>query len=183
MRTGNAAEGKDNDGTRRRLVILVLMGVSGIGKTTVGKILAQKLACSFYDADDFHPPANLVKMSRDVPLTDADRAPWLDRLHALLSDLEARNERSVLACSALKEAYRRQLTEGLQGVRFVFLHADTDLLRERLAQRRGHFMSAALLESQLADLEVPPGALEVDVGPAPSAVAEEVLRMLRLEVQ
>ncbi|MGA2821532.1 MAG: gluconokinase [Anaerolineales bacterium] len=163
-------------------LILILMGVSGVGKTTVGKILAKKLACSFYDADDFHPPSNLSKMRAGTSLTDADREPWLELLHALLSELEVQGESAVLACSALKESHREKLTLGLRGIRFVFLRADYDQLRERLAQRKDHFMPLALLESQLADLEEPVGAVVVDAGPAAPVVAAEVVRQLDLEV-
>jgi len=163
-------------------LLLVLMGVSGVGKTSVGKILAKKLACSFYDADDFHPPSNLSKMRAGTSLTDADREPWLERLHALLSELEAQGESAVLACSALKESYREKLTQDLPGIRFVYLRMGYVQLRERLAQRNDHFMPLALLESQLADLEEPVGAVVVDAGPAPADVAAEVVRQLDLEV-
>lgn len=163
-------------------LLLVLMGVSGVGKSTVGKILAKKLACSFYDADDFHPPSNLSKMRAGTPLTDADREPWLERLHALLSELEAQGESAVLACSALKESYREKLTQDLPGIRLVYLRAGYVQLRERLARRNDHFMPLALLESQLADLEEPVGAVVVDAGPAPPVVAAEVVRQLDLEV-
>jgi gluconokinase len=157
------------------------MGVSGAGKTTVGKLLAGKLACPFYDADDFHPLSNLRKMSAGRPLNDADREPWLERLHVLLCQVETRDESAVLACSALKEAYRKKLMQGLHSVRFVLLRVGDDQLRERLARRQDHFMPLTLLESQFADLEEPQGAVVVDAGAAPALVAAQVLRQVGLE--
>ncbi len=135
------------------------MGVSGSGKTTIGKVLAARLGCEFLDGDDFHPPANVAKMTAGTPLTDADRLPWLKNLHEKL----LAHHHAVLACSALKESYRRILAEGLSGCRFVHLRGSIELIRARLAGRRHRYMPASLLESQFATLEPPPDAIEVDI--------------------
>ena len=137
------------------------MGVSGCGKTTVGQALANRLGVSFYDADDFHPPANVAKMSAGQPLNDADRAPWLDKLNELLRD----NPGVVLACSALKRDYRRRLAEGVTELRIVHLHAGFEALQKRMLSRQ-HFMPPALLQSQLDTLEppTPEEALILDAG-------------------
>jgi gluconokinase len=138
------------------------MGVSGCGKSTVGALLAHKLGCEFLDADEFHPPENVAKMASGTPLSDADRKPWLERLNAELK----KRRQVVLACSALKEAYRRQLAAGLD-VRFVHLRGSIELIRSRLAERQHRYMPASLLESQFATLEAPRDAIEVDIAQAP----------------
>lgn len=144
-------------------MIVVVMGVSGVGKTTLGRALADRLGCEFLDGDDHHPPANVAKMAAGTPLTDEDRAPWLDRLNALLAERSARGERAVLACSALKARYRERLTRGLAGCSLVYLHAPIEVIRRRLAARRHRYMPASLLESQFAALEPPEGAIAIDV--------------------
>lgn len=131
-----------------------MMGVSGAGKTVVGQALARALGCAFLEGDAYHPPANVAKMRRGEPLTDADREPWLHALAAALAEQEARGERSVLACSALRRRYRDRLAAAVP-CRFVLLDVPPDELAERLARRTGHFMPAALLDSQLATLEPP----------------------------
>lgn len=136
--------------------VIIIMGVSGCGKTTVGQALARRLACPFYDGDDFHPPENVAKMARGVPLDDADRAPWLSRLNALLHERLERGEGVVLACSALKRRYREQLRAGNEGVLFVYLQGDFALIWERMQARPHHYMKAAMLQSQFDTLE-PPG--------------------------
>jgi gluconokinase len=140
-------------------VIAVVMGVSGAGKTTVGEALARELGWRFIDADDFHPEANVTKMAAGEPLDDADRWPWLDRLNAILK----REENAVLACSALKERYRRRLAEGIARIEWVHLKGDLKLIRSRLGERRHRYMPASLLESQFAALEPPGNAITVDV--------------------
>lgn len=140
---------------------IVVMGVSGAGKTVVGQSLARALRCAFLEGDDFHPPGNVEKMRRGDPLTDADRAPWLDALAAALAAHEARGERCVLACSALRRRYRDRLAVAAP-CRFVLLDVPPDELARRLERRAGHFMPAALLASQLATLE-PLGADEEGV--------------------
>jgi gluconokinase len=159
-------------------MVVLLMGVTASGKTTVGRMLGAALGYPFYDADDFHPPANIEKMRRGIPLTDADRRPWLEALRDLVRRSLAENRDAVLACSALKDAYRRYLLIDAR-VTLVYLKADVDLIRQRLQQRRGHFMSPALLESQFATLEEPTDALWVDAALPP----REIVRTIRHRLQ
>jgi carbohydrate kinase (thermoresistant glucokinase family) len=144
-------------------VIVVLMGVSGAGKTTIGTALAKKLGWRFIDADDYHPPENVAKMAAGAPLTDADRRPWLEAINRELWKADARNEDAVLACSALKEAYRRRLIDGITRHQLVFLNGSLELIRSRLSERRHRYMPASLLESQFATLEPPGRAIEINV--------------------
>jgi gluconokinase len=148
-------------------MIVVLMGVSGAGKTTIGKALAASLGCDFLDGDDWHPPASVAKMAAGQPLDDDDRWPWLERLNAELRSREARGESAVLACSALKERYRERLTSGLAKVELVFLEGSFELIRERLAARQHRYMPPALLQSQFVALEPPEQAIRIDVALAP----------------
>lgn len=152
-------------------MILIVMGVTGAGKSTLGQALAADLGACFIDADDYHPPENIARMRRGEPLTDADRGPWLDRLHALLREQDTADRDTVLACSALKSSYRTRLTAGLPDVRFVILLGASAELRQRLAARRDHFMPPALLDSQIATLSLPDDAIEV---PITLATAEQV---------
>jgi serine/threonine-protein kinase len=131
------------------------MGVSGAGKSTLGAAVAAELGWPFFDGDDFHPPENVAKMAASIPLVDADRRPWLARLHDLIAGHLARGEPAVVACSALKKTYREQLRAGNDGLVFVYLRGDYERLSRRLAGRRDHYMPAGLLESQFADLEEP----------------------------
>ncbi len=135
------------------------MGVSGSGKTTIGKLLAERLGCEFLDGDDFHPPQNVAKMASGTPLTDEDRLPWLEGLNEKIREKKA----AVLACSALKQSYRDILTRGLPSCRFVHLRGSLGLIRARLEERRHRYMPASFLESQFAALEPPPGAVDVDI--------------------
>lgn len=139
------------------------MGVSGSGKTTLGKALAQRLGWDFFDADDFHPPANIVKMAAGVPLSDSDCAPWLAALHEqLLSTLKS-GRRPVLACSALKDKYRAQLLEGMDGIAIIYLKGSYDLIFSRISIREGHYMKPEMLRSQFDALEEPKDAVVLDV--------------------
>jgi gluconokinase len=138
------------------------MGVCGSGKTTVGEILAQELGWPFFDADDFHPEANVAKMASGQPLTDADRWPWLDGIAEEMRRVLARGEHAVLACSALKDAYRSRLQRA-GDVRIVYLKGDQPTIAARLAERHHKYMPASLLPSQFAALEEPAGALVVDI--------------------
>ena len=139
------------------------MGVSGSGKTTLGKALAQRLGWDFFDADDFHPPANIVKMAAGVPLSDSDRAPWLAALHEqLLSTLKS-GRHPVLACSALKDKYRAQLLEGMDGIAIIYLKGSYDLIFSRISIREGHYMKPEMLRSQFDALEEPKDAVVLDV--------------------
>lgn len=143
-------------------MIVVVMGVSGCGKSTVGEALAASLGWRFLDADDFHPPSNVAKMATGTPLTDADRWPWLDRLAAEMRAINVRNGDAVLACSALKQAYRDRLAVA-GDVRFVHLSGDLPTIADRLASRQHRYMPPSLLESQFAALEPPTDAIVVDV--------------------
>jgi gluconokinase len=153
------------------------MGVTGVGKTTIGRRLAAALGVPFLDADDFHDAAAKAKMHAGIPLTDADRAPWLDRLNRALHDHVGTG--AVLACSALTAAYRRRLTAGLTGVKYVVLTGDPALLRARIDARHGHFAGADLLPSQLDTLDPPPDALTVDVSGTTDDTAAHALAMIR----
>jgi gluconokinase len=159
-------------------MIVILMGVTGTGKTTVGKVLAELTGWLFHDGDDFHSPANVEKMRSGVPLTDADRWPWLDRLNALLRTAQAKGESAILACSALKQRYRDRLQVGLEDVRWVYLEGDIELIRSRLQARKGHYMNPALLQSQFDALEPPRDALDIEVDAEPTVLAARVLRGL-----
>src|SRR3954469_23946918 len=146
------------------VTVVVVMGVAGSGKTTLGTALAVALGWHFVDADDHHSPASVAKMARGEPLDDADRRPWLDELRAIIDDALARDTGLVMACSALKASYRTRLTRASAAdrVRFVYLAGPPELFRARLAGRPGHFMGPAMLDSQLATLEPPAEALTVD---------------------
>lgn len=154
---------------------LIVMGVSGCGKSTVGRLLAARTGQPFYDADDFHPPANIEKMRSGIPLADADRAPWLASLHELLSK-EASRQGCVLACSALRQSYRRTLTGTLSGVGWVYLRGTREELLARLESREGHFMPPTLLDSQLAALEEPETPLIFSINLPPEHIVAEVWR-------
>src|SRR5262249_29271301 len=146
---------------KERELVLVIMGVVGVGKTTVGILLAQELGWQFADADDFHSPENVEKIRQGIPLTDADRAPWLSALRAAIKKWNATRRNVVLACSALKERYREELGTGNVG--FLYLKGSYDLIRERLRSRHGHFATESILKSQLEDLEEPENAITVNV--------------------
>ena len=161
-------------------MVIVLMGVSGSGKTMIGSLLAQQLRWQFADADDYHPAANVEKMRNGIPLTDADRAPWLDALNSVIAGWINRKTSAVLACSALKQAYREKLQVDRQ-VRVVYLKASPGLLAQRLLERRGHYMKKEMLESQLATLEEPEDALTVDANRTPDEIVHEIRRHLGLE--
>lgn len=139
------------------------MGVSGSGKTTLGKALAQRLGWEFFDADDFHPPENIAKMTAGIPLSDSDRAPWLAALHhQLLSTLSA-DRHPALACSALKETYRAKLLEGMDGITVIYLKGSYDLILSRISIREDHYMKPGMLQSQFGALEEPKDAIVLDV--------------------
>lgn len=159
-------------------MVLVIMGVSGAGKTTIGRALALRLGWRFYDADDFHPKKNIEKMKKGVPLTDGDRAPWLAALGELIGRMDTP---AVIACSALKRSYRDELAGSGRDVRFVYLRGDSEIIRGRLEGRKGHFAGPEILESQLEALEEPDDALRVDIGPEPESIADEIIRKLELE--
>ena len=155
-------------------MVIVLMGVSGSGKTTVGKVLAGQLGWTFHDADDFHPEANIEKMSEGTPLTDDDRLPWLRDLARAIGEATDRGRDLVLACSALKRSYRDHLVGGKGSVRFVLLEGSPELIQRRIAARRGHFMDPDLLASQFEAMEESVRAIAVDITPPPGEIAEEI---------
>jgi gluconokinase len=159
-------------------MIIILMGVSGSGKTTIGERLAQALGWPFYEGDQFHPPANITKMQQGMPLTDEDRWPWL---HVLRTQIEAciqQGVSAVLACSALKQTYREYLVIDEAEVKLVYLKGDYDLIHERLAQRRGHFMPPGLLASQFAALEEPERGVVVDIVHPPETIVALIREQL-----
>jgi len=162
--------------------MIIVFGVSGAGKTTVGKLLAQELGWQFLEADDFHSAANIEKMRSGRPLTDEDRWPWLDRLREQIEQLLSAGENAVLACSALKRAYRDRLRVSDE-VKFVFLRGDYALVEKQLRSRRGHFMNAGLLQSQFDELEEPQAderAITFALGRAPEEIVEEIEVKLHL---
>jgi gluconokinase len=160
-------------------VVILSMGVSGSGKTTVGQMLASELGWQFADADDYHSPSNIEKMRGGIPLTDADRAPWLASLRALCQRWVAAGSNAVLACSALKRAYREELSVSPE-VKFVYLKGSPQLLYQRLHARTGHFMTERMLASQLEALEEPDDALVVEVDRSPANIVAEIRAKLAL---
>jgi len=160
-------------------MIIVVMGVTGSGKTTIGTLLAERVGFIFADADDFHSAANKEKMHKGIPLTDADRQPWLAAMHQQIAKWIASKQSAVLACSALKNDYRRQLWTGPEA-QFVYLRGSYELIAERLRQRKGHFADEQILAGQFADLEEPTDAISVDIAPAPEKIVNEIVRRLNL---
>jgi gluconokinase len=156
-------------------MIVLVMGVAGVGKTTIGEALARALGWRFIDADDYHPPANVAKMKAGIPLEDADRWPWLAHLNRLLKE----EENAVLACSALKESYRQRLAQGIADFTVVYLYGSAELIRSRMEQRSHPFMSAALLKSQFAALEPPADAIAIDVAATPEASVAAIVGRLQ----
>ncbi|HYM79051.1 MAG TPA: gluconokinase [Candidatus Dormibacteraeota bacterium] len=161
-------------------MIVIVMGVVGAGKTTVGKLLAANLGWEFADADDFHSAANVEKIRNGTPLDDIDRDPWLDALRAAILQWIADRRNAVLACSALKRRYRAKLDAGPEA-KFVYLRGSADVISDRLRSRRGHFAGEAILASQLADLEEPEAALTVDIAGTPQQIVDQIRKGLRLE--
>ncbi|WP_293853814.1 gluconokinase [uncultured Alsobacter sp.] len=163
--------------------VIVIMGVSSSGKTTTATALSERLGWPFRDADSFHPPANVEKMSRGIPLDDGDRAPWLAAIAAWIQERIARGEHGIVTCSALKRAYRDVIMAGKPGARLVHLVGNRALIGERMARRSNHFMPTSLLDSQFATLE-PPGSdedvLSVEVSVSPARVADGIIAELGL---
>jgi gluconokinase len=155
-------------------MIVLVMGVAGVGKTTLGAALARERGWRFIDADDYHAPENVAKMKAGIPLEDADRWPWLARLNKRLRE----EENAVLACSALKEKYRDRLLQGIAHCAVVYLHAPAELIHSRLQARSHRYMPASLLESQLAALEPPMDAIAIDVAAEPSSCIAAILARL-----
>ena len=160
-------------------MVLIVMGVVGAGKTTIGRLLAEQLGWEFADADDFHPRSNVEKIRHGIPLDDEDRRPWLAALGEAIAHWTDEGRNVVLACSALKRSYRRELASGRQ-VKFVYLKASAELIVERLRSRRGHFADEQILASQLADLEEPQAAATVDSAATPQQIVAEIRNKLGL---
>jgi gluconokinase len=158
-------------------VIIIVTGVLGAGKTTVGSLLAHELGFQFYDADSFHSPANIEKMRRGIPLEDADREPWLRAIHEAIVEWLANGQNAVLACSALKRSYREKLVVDAD-IRLVYLKAPYEYIWNRLKLRHGHFASGNLLLSQFNDLEEPTDAMVVDATRPPQEVVDAIRREL-----
>ena len=163
----------------RPIRFLIVMGVSGSGKTSVGKALAEHLRWDFYDADDFHPPENIVKMANGIPLDDSDRAPWLAALHDLITLSLKQNKSGVLACSALKERYRQQLLQGNHGVQLVYLKGSYELIWSRMETRTDHYMKPHMLHSQFEALEEPSNALIVAASKPLTEIVQELVKYLK----
>ena len=161
-------------------MIIVVMGVTGSGKTTVGQLLAARLGFLFADADDFHSAANKEKMHKGIPLTDADRLPWLAAMHGQIAKWVASKQNAILACSALKQSYREQLWNGAEA-KFVYLKGSYELIAQRLRSRKGHFADEHILAGQFADLEEPTDATVVDISATPEEIVAEISRRLQLD--
>jgi gluconokinase len=170
-------QGKVSQGPAR---VIVVMGVEGSGKTTVGVLLAQAIGWDFRDADEFHSAPAKAKMAAGVALTDADRQPWLEALRVLILDYLGRGGRLVLACSALKASYRDALRVDPDAVGFVYLRGDIELIRDRLRKRPGHFAGTNLLDSQFQTLEEPDDAVVVDIADTPERIVASIRAALRL---
>ncbi|MGB7539639.1 MAG: gluconokinase [Anaerolineales bacterium] len=160
---------------------LIVMGVAGCGKTTIGMALAARLGWDFFDADEYHPPANVAKMAAGIPLDDGDRVPWLAALHERLIQTLRAGGHPVLACSALKQRYRETLLKGIDGVRVVHLRGSYDLIIARMNDRTDHYMKPGMLRSQFDALEEPQDALTVDITPAAEEIVENILFLLHKE--
>ncbi|MBW4579980.1 MAG: gluconokinase [Tildeniella nuda ZEHNDER 1965/U140] len=160
-------------------MVILVMGVSGSGKTTIGTLLAASLHWQFQDADSFHPAANIEKMRRGLPLSDADRLPWLLAMQQAIADWQQAGIHIVLACSALKAEYRQRLSQS-SPIKQVYLKGSFALIQQRLQQRQGHYMKADLLQSQFDSLEEPINALSIDIDQSPEAIVAEIRRSLNL---
>ena len=158
----------------------IVMGVSGCGKSTIAQLLAESIGVEFLDADDFHPTANKTKMATGVPLNDCDRWPWLDALNKLLRDRAAQSQTTVLACSALRQAYRDVLAQELETATFIYLAGSKAEIQARVEARSGHFMPSTLLDSQFATLEEPTDAIRISIAQSPEKIVAQIRASLRI---
>jgi gluconokinase len=163
---------------KQKIMVIVVMGVAGSGKSTIGMLLAQRLGYDFHDADDLHPAANRNEMHRGIPLTDEDRVPWLTAVRALIDRYLNEGRDVVIACSALKETYRAVLFGGGKDVRLIYLKGSRDMIAQRLAARHDHFFEPALLQSQFDTLEEPRDALVIDVSSTPEEIVTAIVKAL-----
>jgi gluconokinase len=161
-------------------MVILIMGVSGSGKTTIGEMLAQKIQWQFKDGDDFHPQTNIDKMRRGEALTDEDRRPWLELLRQEIDRAFQANVNLILACSALKSTYRQILDDGTDRIKFVYLKGSIELIQQRLKKRQGHFMNPDLLKSQFKDLEEPDHAIAIDISQSPAESVNQIKNCLQL---
>lgn len=162
-------------------MIILVMGVSGSGKSTIGKMLAEKLKWQFQDADDFHSQDNIEKMKRGIPLTDKDRTPWLHTIQQAIKNWLEEKRNVVLACSALKESYREELCYSHEQVHFVYLEGSYELVKDRIRNRKDHFMNESLLKSQFETLEEPVEGIHVNIAHSPEAIVNEIVSRLDIE--
>ena len=158
-------------------MIVLVMGVSGSGKTTIGEALARELGFTYLDADDYHPAANVAKMASGVPLQDSDRWPWLDKINQTVLQVQKQGQSAVIGCSALKQIYRERLARGLRKFEIVYLHGEFKLIHSRITARKHRFMPVTLLQRQFDALEAPKRAIEVDVA---APVEDSVSRIKKL---
>ncbi|MCG5059953.1 MAG: gluconokinase [Limnoraphis sp. WC205] len=161
-------------------MIILVMGVSGSGKTTIGQQLAKSLNFQFRDADEFHSDENIQKMRNNIPLTDADRQPWLETMQAAIDQWLEQNQNVVLTCSALKQKYRQMLWRDAEQIKIVYLKGTFELIESRLKQRQEHFMKSDLLKSQFEDLEEPEGVILADISQTPSEIIEKIRKVFVL---
>jgi len=160
-------------------MVILLMGVSGSGKTTIGKMLADSLKWQFQDADDYHPSSNIEKMRQGIPLTDSDRQPWLESLQKSINEWLKTETQTILACSALKSSYRELLQSSVE-VKFVYLKGSFEIIQQRLNQRSGHYMNPNLLKSQFEALEEPVGVIQIDIEQPPKVIVQQIRQELMI---
>ena len=160
-------------------MIYLIMGVSGSGKTTIGKALSDRLSCSFYDADDFHPPENIQKMSQGIPLTDSDRLPWLETIKTVIDQHQQQRKEAVITCSALKQVYRDLLQKNTQDLVWIYLKGTYQQILDRLENRSDHFMKSDLLMSQFQTLEEPENALVFDISLSVLEIVQKIIQWKR----
>ncbi len=177
--SANSSVNPDGKLREREIVVVIIMGPTGSGKTTIGTMLATQLSWQFADADAFHPPANIEKMSKGIPLNDADRAPWLEAMRKAILEWIAAGKNVVLACSALKSAYREELRASPE-VKIVYLKGSYTLFAERIRHRHGHFAGEGILAGQFADLEEPEDAITIDAAKSPEQIVAEIRKQLGL---
>lgn len=158
--------------------MIVTMGVSGCGKTTIGKLLAESLKIPYFDADDFHPQENIDKMKQGIALTDKDRLPWLEKLASQMEIWE-NSGGAVLSCSALKEAYRKILASKVKNIKWVYLSGSYELIKNRMKKREAHYMKTNLLQSQFDALEIPDYGIEIDISGSPEELTKTILTKLK----